>query len=116
MCYKTIKYTVCKLNLLQDIQIYCLQAKFVTRPSNILFASVYVSTFQPGNFIGWGSERVNEHGAKGWQKSRSQRNTRTCTVTVPVCPFCSSVLSVASNSVINVSLGFRIGPWLLVPF
>ena len=35
MCYKTIKYIVCKLNVLQDHQIYCLQAKFVTRPSNI---------------------------------------------------------------------------------
>ena len=28
-------------------------------PSNILFASVYVSTFPAGNFAGWGSEGVN---------------------------------------------------------
>ena len=28
-------------------------------PSNILFAGVYVCTFRPGNFTGWGSEAVN---------------------------------------------------------
>ena len=27
-------------------------------PSSILFAGVHVSTFQPGNFTGWGSEGV----------------------------------------------------------
>ena len=28
-------------------------------PSDILFAGVYVCTFRPGNFTGWGSEAVN---------------------------------------------------------
>ena len=32
---------------------------FLIRPSNILFASVYMCTLLPGNFTGWGSEGVN---------------------------------------------------------
>ena len=35
--------------------------------SNILFASVYVCTFQPGNFTGWGSEEVK--GQRTFQNS-----------------------------------------------
>ena len=31
----------------------------MTGPSNRLFGSLYVCTFQPGNFTGWGSEGVN---------------------------------------------------------
>ena len=54
-----------KRNLLKDIQII------------ILFASVYVSTFQLGNFVGWGSGRVNEHRAKGWPKSRRRPTQHT---------------------------------------
>ena len=33
--------------------------RFVLGLSSILFAGVYVCTFQPGNFTGWGSEGVN---------------------------------------------------------
>ena len=35
------------------------EGRFVIGPSTMLFACVYVCTFQPGNFTGWGSERVN---------------------------------------------------------
>ena len=35
------------------------ESRFVKGPSNILFVRVYVCTFQPGNFTGWGSEGVN---------------------------------------------------------
>ena len=38
-----------------------LKVDFIIRPSNILFASVYVCTVQPGNFTGSGSEGVNFH-------------------------------------------------------
>ena len=34
-------------------------SRFLIIPSNILFTSVYMCTFQPGNFTGWGSEGVN---------------------------------------------------------
>ena len=34
------------------------ECRFVTRPSDILFACVYVNTFQPGNLTGLGSEGV----------------------------------------------------------
>ena len=30
-------------------------------PSDILFVGLYVCTFQPGNFTGWGSEGVNNY-------------------------------------------------------
>ena len=33
------------------------ESRFVKGPSNMLFAGVYVNTFQPGNFTGRGSER-----------------------------------------------------------
>ena len=42
-----------------DIKIYSIESRFVTGPSNILSAGVYVCTFPPGNFTGWGSEGVN---------------------------------------------------------
>ena len=38
--------------------------RFVIRPSDILFASVYVCTFQPGNVTGWGSEGVKAYTTK----------------------------------------------------
>ena len=38
-----------------------IKSRFVIGPSNILFAGVYVSIFQPGNFTGWGSEGVNDN-------------------------------------------------------
>ena len=34
------------------------ESRLVIGPSNILFAGVYVCTFQPGNFTGWGSQGV----------------------------------------------------------
>ena len=37
---------------------HSIESRFVTGPSNILFAGVYVSIFQPGNFTGWDSEGV----------------------------------------------------------
>ena len=36
-------------------------SRFVTGPSNTLFSGVYVYTFQPGTFTGWGSEGVNNN-------------------------------------------------------
>ena len=41
-----------------DIQIQSIENRLVIRPSNILSAGVYVSTFQPGHFTGWESEAV----------------------------------------------------------
>ena len=41
-----------------SIKTNSIKSRFVTGPSNILFASLHVSTFQPGNFTGWGSEGV----------------------------------------------------------
>ena len=38
---------------------HSVESGFVIGPSNILFASLHVCTFQPGNFTGWGSEVVN---------------------------------------------------------
>ena len=38
---------------------HSVESRFVMGPSNILFAGVYVCTFQPGNFTGCGSEGVN---------------------------------------------------------
>ena len=37
---------------------HSIKGGFVIGPSDILFAGVYVSIFQPGNFMGWGSEWV----------------------------------------------------------
>ena len=34
------------------------ESRLVTGPSDRLFAGVYACTFRPGNFTGWGSERV----------------------------------------------------------
>ena len=45
-----------------SIKMHSIKSRFVTGPSNILFAGVYVSTFQPGGFTGWGSEGVNAVG------------------------------------------------------
>ena len=35
-----------------------MRSRFVLGPSNILFAGVYVCSFQPGYFTGWGSVGV----------------------------------------------------------
>ena len=40
-------------------------SRFVMGPSNTLSAGMYVYTFQPGNFTGWGSEGVNGIGHGG---------------------------------------------------
>ena len=37
---------------------HSIESRFVIEPSDILFAGVYVGTFQPGDFTGWGSEGV----------------------------------------------------------
>ena len=38
---------------------YSIESRFVIGPSNILFACVYVCTFQPGNFTGRNSKGFN---------------------------------------------------------
>ena len=43
-----------------SIKMHSTDGRFVTGPSDILFAGVYVCTFQPGNFTGWSSDGVNE--------------------------------------------------------
>ena len=40
------------------IKMHSTESRFVIGPSNILFAGVYMCTFQPINFTGWGSEGV----------------------------------------------------------
>ena len=52
------------------IKMHSVESRFVIGPSNILFGSVYVCTFQPGNYTGWGSEEVKRglaraHGSSG---------------------------------------------------
>ena len=42
-----------------SVKLHSTESGFVIGPSNTLFAGVYVSTFQPRNFTGWGSEGVN---------------------------------------------------------
>lgn len=42
-----------------SVKAHIAENKLVTGPKNILFAGVRVCTFQPGNFRGWGSGRVN---------------------------------------------------------
>jgi len=42
---------------------HSIENRFVVRPSNILFAGVYVSAFQPGGFTGLGQVlQVNAEG------------------------------------------------------
>ena len=42
-----------------SVRTYSIDSRFVILGlSNILFAGVYVCTFQPGDFTGWGSEGV----------------------------------------------------------
>ena len=41
-------------------KMHSFESKFVTGPSNILFAGVYVCAFQSGKFTGRGSEGVND--------------------------------------------------------
>ena len=54
------------------------ESRFVTGPSDILFGSVYVRTFQPITFTDCGSEGVNpfsrqQHGRTTDAHKRSQR-------------------------------------------
>ena len=42
-----------------SIKMHSVESRLVIEPSNVLFGSLYVCTFQPGNFTGWGSEGVN---------------------------------------------------------
>ena len=42
-----------------SIKTHSTESRFVTGPSNVLFAGAYVSTFQPGNVSSWGSEGVS---------------------------------------------------------
>ena len=37
---------------------HSIDSRFVIGPSDTLFADVYVRTFLPGNFTGWGREGV----------------------------------------------------------
>ena len=37
---------------------HSIESRLAVEPSNILFAGVYVGTFEPGNFKVWGSERI----------------------------------------------------------
>ena len=53
------------------------ESRFVIGPSDILFAGVYVCTFQPGKFTGWGSRGVRntqrEVGGGGGRKGPRER-------------------------------------------
>ena len=42
----------------RSVKMHSTESRSVIGPSSILFAGLYVCTFQPGNFTGWGSERV----------------------------------------------------------
>ena len=42
-----------------SIKTHSAESRVVTGPSNILFAGLYVCTFQTGKFTGLGSEGVN---------------------------------------------------------
>ena len=42
-----------------SVKMHSTESGFVIGQSDTLFAGVYVSTFQPRNFMGWGSEGVN---------------------------------------------------------
>ena len=48
---------------------HSIESRFVTGPSNILFAGVYMSIIQPGKFTGWGREGVKS----GPEKEDRQR-------------------------------------------
>ena len=57
-----------------SVKMHSIESRFVTGPSNILFAGVYVCTFLPGNFTCWGSEGVNaERSPKRWADWRGPR-------------------------------------------
>ena len=57
-----------------SITTHSIKSRFIIRPSNILFAGVYVCTFQPGHFTGCGSVGVKYkfavHQGKHWEKGR----------------------------------------------
>ena len=63
------------------IKMHSIQSRFVIGPWNILFAGVYVIyvyTFQPGNFTGWGSEGV----IGKWQQNISTSSTKNCVLLI----------------------------------
>ena len=62
----TTKNTIKKYKKIQRIIMcsstsfsYSTESGLVIGPSNVLFAGMYVCTFQPGKFAGWVSEGVN---------------------------------------------------------
>ena len=77
---RTTGRTSTKLHIIKSI--------FVTGPSNILFVCVYVFTFQPGHFTGWGSE-----GVKGSSLTRNCRCREMYCFAQTLCPVYASVLS-----------------------
>ena len=47
------------------------ESRFIIGPSSILFAGVYVSTFQLRNFTGWGNEVNHEFASCSYSVSQS---------------------------------------------
>ena len=52
---------------------HSIKNRFVIGQSNILSGGVYICTFQPGNFTGWGSE-----GVKAWEMQLRMSELRSC--------------------------------------
>ena len=44
-----------------SMKMHSIETRFVAWPSNVRSGGVYVCTFQPGNFTGWGSEGLTEN-------------------------------------------------------
>ena len=59
------------------IKMHSAKSRFVIGPSNILFAGMYMCTFQPGNFTGWGSERVKALDRRLGQHGHKNRSAHT---------------------------------------
>ena len=57
------------------------ESGFVIGPSNILFAGVYVCTFQPGNFTSCGSEGVKGYILQNTEILLSVNNIKVCLTT-----------------------------------
>ena len=78
---------------LPKINIHRTESRFVIGPSNTLFAGVYVSTFQPGHFTGWGSEGVIlqntvEYNVKEVRAAPLQCSALSCYVLHCVAQYC----------------------------
>ena len=56
-----------------SVKMHSVGSRFVIGPSNILSAGMYVFTFQPGNFTGFGSEGVKQQNTKIETLNRPQR-------------------------------------------